>query len=197
MQAFHKLREIARDRRERAIVKAREEYEAILVRIAALEQDLLGRDRSTIKSIYSCVESVIPTDGPFTSGDLLLRLEALDQRRAWHKRSVDHCISTLRARGVVRRLSKSRAGAAHVVAPAVYVKAGVKVDSQPFGDASLVDVLYEVLRGKSLTLTELTVAVMEAGYVTAMKPKALRDHSGRAMRKDSRFHASGERWTCR
>jgi hypothetical protein len=38
-----------------------------LAKIASIEQDLLGRDQSTQCSLASCVESVIPTDGPEVS----------------------------------------------------------------------------------------------------------------------------------
>jgi hypothetical protein len=197
MQAFNELRRAARDRRDKFILKARQEYEATLAKIAGIEQDILGREPSTHKSVMSCVESVIPTDGPFTSGDLVRSLEALDSRRPWRKRTVDHCISRLRSKGLVRRLSKAKAGAAETSSPALYVRVGVKVDSSPFGDTPLLDVLYEVLQGRALTTIELTVAVLEAGYRTAMKPKALRDHAARAMRGDRRFVANGERWECR
>ena len=46
-ETFNQLRAQARDRRDKAIDKARHEYEATLVRITGLEQDLLGHDIST------------------------------------------------------------------------------------------------------------------------------------------------------
>jgi predicted transcriptional regulator len=196
MQAFNELRRAARDRRDKLILKARTEYEATLAKIAGIEQDILGRELSDHRSVMSCVESVMPTDGPFTSSDIVRSLEALDSRRPWRKRTVDHCISRLRSKGLVRRLSKAKAGNAECISPALYVRVGVKADSSPFGDTPLLDVLYEVLQGRALTATELTVAVLEAGYRTAMKPKALRDHAARAMRGDRRFVAEGERWSC-
>jgi hypothetical protein len=197
MQALNELRQAARDRRDKLIAKARAEYEATLAKIASIEQDLLGREPFNPRSIASCVEAVIPSDGPFTSGDLLRSLEALDPRRPWRKRSVDHTIQRLRAKGLVRRLSKAKAGRAENVSPAFYVRAGVKADSQPFGDKSLLDVLYVTLQGQSLTATELTVAILEAGYRSTMSHKRLRDHAARIMRKDERFRRDGERWECR
>ena len=196
MQALNDLRQAARDRRDKLIAKARTEYEATLAKIASIEQDLLGREPTNPRSIASCVELVIPSDGPFTSGDLLRNLEALDPRRPWRKRSVDHAIQRLRAKGLVRRLAKAKAGRAENVSPAHYVRAGVRVDSQPFGDMPLLDVLYETLQGKSLTATELTVAILEAGYRSTMSHKRLRDHAARIMRKDSRFRLAQDQWNC-
>jgi vacuolar-type H+-ATPase subunit E/Vma4 len=70
MQTFSELRQAARERRDKLIDKARSEYEDTLRQIANLEQDLLGREPSTHRSMSSCVSSVIPNDGPFTSGIL-------------------------------------------------------------------------------------------------------------------------------
>jgi hypothetical protein len=194
MQALNDLRQAARDRRDKLIAKARTEYEATLAKIASIEQDLLGREPTNPCSIASCVESVIPSDGPFTSADLLRNLEALDPRRPWRKRSVDHTIQRLRAKGLVRRLSKAKAGRAENVSPALYVRAGVKAESQPFGDMPLLDVLYETLQGQSLTATELTVAILEAGYRSKMSHKRLRDHVARTMRADERFKRVNMAW---
>ena len=81
MQAFSELRQAARVRRDKLIDKARSEYEDTLRQIANLEQDLLGREKRGHKSIASCVENIIPNDGPFTSGDVLRALESLDPLR--------------------------------------------------------------------------------------------------------------------
>lgn len=50
-EALNALRKQARDRRDKAVNAARDEYAAVLTRISALEQDLLGRDVSTHKSM--------------------------------------------------------------------------------------------------------------------------------------------------
>jgi hypothetical protein len=101
MQALNGLRQAARDRRDKLIAKARAEFEATLAKIASVEQDLLGREPVNPRSIAACVSSVIPTE-PFTSGDVLPALEAMEPCRAWRKRSVDHCIARLRAKGFDR-----------------------------------------------------------------------------------------------
>jgi hypothetical protein len=64
MQAFNELRQAARDRRDKLIAKARDEYADTLRQIARLEQDLLGREPANPRSIASCVGSVIPRDPP-------------------------------------------------------------------------------------------------------------------------------------
>jgi hypothetical protein len=128
-----------------------------------LEQDILGRDLSGHKSIASCINSVLPTDREFTTVDVMSALEAMNSRRVWRKRSVDCHISRLRERGIVRRLSKAKGDQ-----PAVYVRNGANVPKQPFEDMPMVDVAADVLRGKNLNVTELAVAMVEAGYQTTM-----------------------------
>lgn len=56
MEAFNALRKQARDKRDKLIAEARRQYEETLTKIAALEQDLLGREPSEHKSIASCIE---------------------------------------------------------------------------------------------------------------------------------------------
>ncbi len=58
------------------------------------------------------------------------------------------------------------------------------------------DVLFAVLEGRSLTLIELTVAVLEAGYRTAMKGPALQVYARQTLRSDSRFRREGAKWSC-
>lgn len=128
MDAFNTLRKQAREKRDKTLAAARNEYAATLVRIAALEQDLNGRDPPAHRSIASCVESVIPTDRSFTTVDIMSGLEALDPRRVWRKRSVDSHIARLREKGLVIRLKRSQ-----LRLPAVYVREGVEVESSPFG----------------------------------------------------------------
>lgn len=43
-----------------------------------------------------------------------------------------------------------------------------------FADMTLADVMASVLGDKAMNATELTVAIMEAGYVTAMTRRSLR-----------------------
>jgi len=51
MKSFNELRKCARDKRDKAIAKAREDCAATLVKIAEPEQDLLGRDPVNHRSI--------------------------------------------------------------------------------------------------------------------------------------------------
>jgi hypothetical protein len=191
MQAFNELRKGAREKRDRAIGHAREEYAATLRRIADLEQDLLGREPSSHRTIASCIDPVIPTDRAFTTVDIIAALEALDPAREWRKRSVDNHISRLRHRGIIRRVKKSQN-----TQPALYVSAGVEVEPLPFEDMTLPEVVEQVLGDRQpLRQTDLVVAMLEAGYQTTMEPKALRGAVGVVHRGDrERFRKSGDLW---
>jgi len=188
MEAFNLLRKKARDNRDRIISQARTEYAASLMRIAELEQDLLGRDKPAHKSIASCIERVIPRDRTFTTEDILAGLEALDGRRVWRRRSVDNHISRLRAKNLVRRIQKS-----HGHEPAIYVRAGVQVDAIPFENRTLPQAVADVLEASGpLRTTELAVKLLEAGFHTTMSPKALRDAVGVVLRKGAFRHTAGK-----
>lgn len=191
MKAFNELRKHAREKRDKAIGVARDEYAATLARIAALEQDLLGREPSTHKTIASCIDSVIPGDRCFTTLDILAGLEAMDPRRDWRKRSLDSHIARLRERGLVRRVKKSQN-----CQPAIYVRMGVDVEPLPFEDKTLPEVVAEVLDdGQPMRQTDLVVAMMEAGYQTTMSPKNLRDAVGVVLRKGKgRFREVDGEW---
>jgi DNA-binding transcriptional ArsR family regulator len=190
MEAFNELRKRARDKRDKAIDSARKDYAATLTRISALEQDILGREVSTHKTISGCINRVLPSDRPFTTVDVMTALEALDPGRVWRKRAIDNHISRLRDRGVVTRLRKSNG-----TEPAIYARKGVETEPLPFQGKTLLEVVGEVLGDRSLTVTELVVHMLEAGYVTKMTPKVLRSSVGALLRKEAgRFKGEGGKW---
>jgi hypothetical protein len=192
MSAFNELRKQAREKRDKAIAMARDDYAATLRRIANLEQDLLGRDPSTHKTVASCIDSVLPTDRTFTTVDVLAALEALDPKRDWRMRSINSHISRLRARGIVRRVKRSQN-----TQPAVYARVGVDVEPLPFEDMTLPEVVAKVLGDRQpMRQTDLVVAMLEAGYQTTMTPKRLRDAVGVVLRKGrERFRQRGGKWS--
>lgn len=191
MKEFNKLREAARDKRDKAIAKARKEYQETLVRIAALEQDLLGRELSTHKLISACVDKVIPSDRPFTTVDIMTALEALDPGRSWRKRSVDNHITRLRERGLLRRLRKSRKGE-----PAIYARLGVVLEERPFEGLTLREAMRATLQKQGpLNAIGLTVALLDAGYDTNMTPGAFRLAVRRELQNPKNgFRKEGEKW---
>lgn len=191
MNPFIELRKQARDKRDKGIGQARDDYAATLRRIAGLEQDLLGREPSTHRSIASCIESVIPSDQVFTTVDIVTSLEALDPKRDWRMRSINSHLSRLRTRKIIRRMKKSQSNQ-----PAVYVRVGVDIEPLPFEDLTLPEVVAEVLGGREPTRqTDLVVAMLEAGYQTSMSPKRLRDAVGRVLQGDERrFRRTGGKW---
>ncbi|MBW3599148.1 MAG: hypothetical protein KY475_17995 [Planctomycetes bacterium] len=190
MNEFIELRKRAREKRDKAIDQARKEYNETLVRIAALEQDLLGKEVSSHKRISACIDRVIPSDRPFTTVDIMTALEALDGGRAWRKRSVDHHIYRLRERGLLRRLRKSRK-----TEPAVYVRIGVKVEESPFQGMTLREVMRATLAERPMNATELAVAMLDAGYETMQSPQAFRNAVRNELRNPKGgFRKRGDKW---
>lgn len=190
MKEFIALRAKAREKRDRLINQARRDYAETLARIAALEQDLLGKEVSSHKQISVCVDQVIPTDRTFTSQDVLIALEAMDPTRDWRKRSVDHRITMLRERGLVRRIRRCRNNE-----PAVYARIGVQVEENSFRDMTLLEVVKTMLSDRPMNDTELAVAMIEAGYDSSMSPKALRQEIAALLRESkAEFVKSDGRW---
>ena len=180
MQCFNEIRAVARDKRDKAIKKAKEEYAATLARVAAVEQDITGRDPSDHRSISSCIESVIPSDRPFSTVDIMAGLEALDPARVWRRRSIDNHVSRLRKRGLVRRLQRSK-GAGE---PAIYIRADVEYDNGEFDDTPLKEAVQAVREqnGMALTATDIVVLLAEKGYQTQMSKANLRVAVTRVLR---------------
>lgn len=189
MQAFNELRKHALAKRDKAINLARADYAETLTRISALEQDLLGRELSTHKTISSCINRVLPSDRSFTTLDIMTALEALDPGKVWRKRAVDSHLSRLRERGVIQRVRRHRGQEL-----TSYVRVGVEVEAGPFGDKTLPEVMAEVLGQQSMTPTELTVALKEAGYQSTMTMPSLRTHVSRTLHKEGRFERKGGKW---
>jgi hypothetical protein len=183
---FNALRARARDRRDKAIAAARSEYEAVLVQIATLEQDLFGKLGSRYRSISQAIQSVIPKDTPFNTADLMAALEALDPGRAWRKRSVDWTLVTLRRKGIVKRIKR-----ATIHEPAVYLM-GEAPQVVPLGDMTLIQCIGNVLAGPMNT-TEVCVAAVEAGYRTSMSQQNLRNHVHRLLKKNG-YKQDGGKW---
>jgi len=189
MEAFIAIRRRAKENRDKLIAQADAEYADTLRRIAAIEQDITGREYSRRQTISSCVNQVLPSDRPFTIVDIIAGLEALDPGRVWRKHSVDGYMSRLRARGIVRRLRKS-----HGREAAQYVRVGVPVAAVPFEGQTLPQVMAEVLGKRAMTPTELVVAMLEAGYETLQTPAGLRTHVSTVLRKRKGFRMRGGKW---
>jgi hypothetical protein len=185
MSEFSALRARARDKRDKSIADARQEYEETLIAIAALEHGLTGRSRRP-QRISACIESVIPRAEPFTSTEIIAALEALDSSRVWHKWTVDNHITKLRAKGIIRRISRHKGHQR-----ALYVRADAKMPALPFEDMTLPEVIRAVLT-EPMTQTELAVKILEDGYHTTMTKWCFRRVVGDALRVEGgRFKRDG------
>ncbi len=184
MKTRSELRATARRIRDKVIQSACNEYKRALARISNGKSN--RRER-----LSTCVELVLPRDREFSILDVLAALEAMDPVRVWRKQTVNNQLSRLLDRGAIRR-TRRHCGKDH---PAIYACVGVDVPKRPFEDVSLRDVMAAVQGNRTMNATELTVAIVEAGYETRMSRKALRDAVGAAMRKGGRFKKVGEKWS--
>ncbi len=183
MKTLSDRRAKVRALRDKAIQRARDECKRTLARIATMEFN-----RRTMLS--TCVESVIP-DHEFTVVDILAALESLDPIRVWRRHAVNNHLSRMLDRGQIRRTRRS-CGRAD---PAIYARVEVDAPKRPFFNMSLVHAIAAVRGNRTLNATELTVAIIEAGYETRMSRRTLRDAVGAVMRKVGRFRKDADRWT--
>jgi hypothetical protein len=191
MDAFSALRTKARTRRDLAIAKARDEFSATLSRIAALEQDLLGKEQSTHRTTSSRINSVIPTDQQFTIAEIMAGLEGIDPTRDWRLRTVVSHISRLRDKGIIRRIRRAKGHE-----PAIYARVDAKVDPLPFASKTLPEAVAEVMREAAgpLRTTEITVALLERGYRSGMTRTVLRGAIAGLMRRHKYKEVATGKW---
>ena len=184
---FNALRTRARDKRDRLIAEARREYESTLVDIAKLEQDLLGTRSHRYRKISAAIEAVIPRDRPFTTQDVMSGLEALDPGRVWRMHSVISHVTRLRERGLLTRIKRATKRE-----HAVYTRVENPAKVVPLDDMTLLEVIRYVLT-RPMSVTEVAVACLEAGYQTEMSNGNLRTHVKRLLCREG-FRQEGGKW---
>lgn len=186
---FLSLRVIARSRRDAAIEEAHREYGVALQQIAALQQRLINKPKGMKPApVSASVDAVLPQDRPFGVSDIMLALESYDPRRVWLVQSVNKYIAELRQRGIIERVIRAKMGI-----PAVYCVRGVKHDIKPGDDLTLVEAIEQVVTGP-MTISEIVVAVLEAGHKTRMPPGMFRTVVLKTL-ADRRYRRSGGKWT--
>lgn len=186
MKEFFSLRAKARERRDREIAKAREDYEASLLRIAELEQRLLGKDDPRRVKLSAAVERVIPRELPFSVNDVMHSLEALDPSRVWKRASAARHIRQLCGLGLVRLVKR-----ATVNDPAQYVRTNGKHETEgPY--KPLREVISEVVT-RPMFIAEVVAAVTAAGYRSTMIAEHFRTHCIAQLRALG-FKRDGGKW---
>jgi hypothetical protein len=184
---FMALRTRARINRDKAIEAIRRDYEVALEKIATLEQELLGQSTNRLTRVGAAIESVIPLEADFTTTDLLAALETAHSHRAWYKRSVDAHVNRLRERGLIRRVRGAKSNE-----PAVYVRVALPVRGTQVEDGSLLQAIGNALV-RPMNSSEVTVAVLEAGYQTKMTKSNLRYNVAKVLKRGG-FKQDGGKW---
>jgi hypothetical protein len=138
----------------------------------------------------------MPTDRPFRCRDVLQALETTQPWRLWSIGPVLSAVAKLRARGIIKHHSKRHSGKGRDELTQ-YVVVGASVGpAEPFVDTAFPDALYAVVKGKSLTLSEVGVAPLESGWRSVMSPKNLRQQIAPVLCRDGRFRRDGDKWSC-
>lgn len=198
MEAVKQLRAAARARRDKICRQASAECEKALASIDTVEALLCGKSKPEREpTMTAYVTNVPPVDKPFSIPHVVELLEAAHPWRLWNRRSVESMANILQRKKIIRRFSQKRFGKGRAPMHTAYIRADSMLQPEdPFADTNLRDAIYRVLKGRELSIAELSVALVEAGYRTIKKPSDSRHHLSKRLRKDSRFNPVGDKWSC-
>ncbi len=188
MEEFATLRKLAREKRDRLISTARAEYAATFERIAALERSLHPKCHRRRESIGAAFDPLIPQDRPFTIPELIAKLEVLNGPVAWRRKSLAVHVYHLKQRGIIRRIQRSSTHR-----PALFAVTGLEVPPQPFDGMTLAHVIRAVMV-RPMNATELTVAILEAGYRTSQSKRVFAHSVARTLRRGVFRRLTGGTW---
>lgn len=157
MNEKSKLRAAAKERFDAAIAKAKADYDAELARIDKLHP-----------SLFACVKDAVPHDRLFTIEDIVAALKSRHPGRDWKRQSVVVYVSQMASDGLIRRIRKPGGKDA-----AVYASTEYEGELPPFYGMTLREIVASMLAERNMNATELTVAILEAGYPFMTSRKAL------------------------
>ncbi len=188
-EEFSTLKEAARVRRDKIVKQANADYEATIKRITELADDLLGVEPNR-KTTADVVNTVIPSDGTFTTGDIMLALESADPGRIWNERAVINHIARLREKNIIKRVRRAERSER-----AVYARIGVEYKTPPLDDLTLAQVIEQVLSNREpLRVAEVAVAVLALGYDTIMSHKSFLHTVDTELKAHDQFCQDAGKW---
>ncbi|RIK72991.1 MAG: hypothetical protein DCC68_25620 [Planctomycetota bacterium] len=185
MENFDELRALARRKRDAARKRVQAEYEITLRQIARLERSLGFDQVPGHRKMRQTIDTVIPVGRDFTADEVHAALETADPKRAWAKGTVDKYLLKLRKNGIIQRVRIGTAGKS-----AIYRRA--EHPTRLPERRTLMQTVDDVLTGP-MTLKEIVVAVLAAGFVTIRTPTDL-GHQLTYKLRNGPFRFDGDRW---
>jgi len=201
MDPYEQLRNEARQTRDKAYSRIRDQYRDSLRRIESLRAHLggaptaIGKPRKG-KSVVEMVCDLMPRDKGFTFADIHRLLQEANPGREFNQASIRTILPKLEAQGMIRRVTKNQRG--HVV----WAAAGVVIKESPFGAMALTDVAESILRECGpMTPVQLVVVMREKGHRADADPRklvatlrqAVRRYPGRfTVETDGRWKANAD-----
>ena len=194
MKQFNDIRILARDKRDQAIKKAREVYQAELKQINELELRLKprkpsqkGKPKPSIPLREKIME-VAPKGSHFTVAEILKRLELPETDKVIVRSTFDKMIR----RGDIKRVRRGRNNV-----PAIFSVSDLGPPTNPVNDLSQIQAAELVLRelGRPVELVVLIVEMLERGFKPAANELALKKSLRSAMRRKGQFAESDGLWS--
>ena len=192
MKDFDSLRRLAREKRDKAIKIARDEYAVTLEEINTLQKRLTrkpsqkGRPKPAVP-LRDKIMAVVPRDRMWTVPELLQWLK----RPATDKAIVLSTLDRLRRRGDIKRIRRGTRNRA-----ALFAVAEFQSDASELNGLSQIGAAEVVLReiGPADIMT-LVIAMLDRGYVPAKDPQTLKKSLRRYMGRSTRFCLEGALWS--
>ena len=194
MKQFNDIRILARDKRDQAIKKAREVYQAELKQINELELRLKprkpsqkGKPKPSIPLREKIME-VAPKGSHFTVAEILKRLELPETDKVIVRSTFDKMIR----RGDIKRVRRGRNKV-----PAIFAVSTLGPPTNPVNDLPQIQAAELVLRelGRPVELVVLIVEMLERGFNPSVNELALKKSLRSAMAKSDKFLESDGLWS--
>ncbi len=190
---FNELRQLARDKRDKAIKSIRDDYEATLAEINRLQKTLIepkpslkGRPKPAVPLRAEIME-VAPKHSTFTVKDILTLLGFDESEFTRVRTTFDRMIRF----GQIKRITRGRAKN-----PAVFALTTYGPPTNELNDLSQIEAAEVVLReiGRPVELTVLCVEMLERGFEPVAGKAGFKKSLRSAMGRSDKFIAVGKLW---
>lgn len=163
---YEALRRQARDKRDKIIQKAQDDYRVAVKRINALRKHVTGKARPVIKpvrqpgekTLHEVLLDVLPKDRAYTFAEARDIAFQHPLGSSYRENSVRSAMQNMVTSGILHRVGRSRG---HVL----WAFKNSAVEVSPFAAKTMAQIILEVIHERGpMRVTELTVLLKERGY---------------------------------
>jgi hypothetical protein len=195
MDEYSRLRQLAANKRDKAIAAARSDYRESVKRIRELRSHLYGSSRKAARTIHKPISELLPDllprDRLFTIDDAHELLKLTDPGRYFHLPTVRQQFTEMHTMGLIRRVQ--RAGGPRIL----WAVPEFDAPETEFGALGISAVAERILRECGpLTAMEIVVRAQARNYRPEADPRAVTNSLRCSMckRSDRFSYGKDKRW---